>query len=449
MEGIVFVPGAGGSILELDGQQIWPPSLQEFIFGYQHVAELQEKAVKATGIFDVYPPGAAVYCYDVYRTLQGDLNDIADQSGATRLDFFYDWRRDVTETADKLAKKIAGLVSDGCSSVTLVCHSMGNLVARYILESGKYSAKAWFDKIDRYVGICGPHFGVPEALEYALGDKGWLSISPSDVRTLSANPGYAASYQCLPFRGRGVLFDASSGLEDFYDSAVAGALGLNAANLQAALKLQQAIGVANAPPATEYRLIAASDQLTDETIEYDGTSYDGTKSDYAGDGTIPLWSASVPQVQTSVTPGDHVGVLSTYPFKQILYGILTAGTLAPRLTLAEKPGVALCLNKFSFAPHEPIEVLIVPDLRSQELSGSLQIAHVKAARQLSSVRYVDHAVAYLGPQIQSLRMTIPAPSDPGGYRMTFEGSHGTSSATAAGFVVTSPSARTGRKRGRT
>lgn len=46
---------------------------------------------------------------------------------------------------------------------------MGNLLARVILESGDYSSKSWFGNIKRYVGICGPHYGVPVIMEYTLG----------------------------------------------------------------------------------------------------------------------------------------------------------------------------------------------------------------------------------------------------------------------------------------
>ena len=72
---------------------------------------------------------------------------------------------------------------------------MGNLLARIILESGDYSSKSWFGNIKRYVGICGPHYGVPVILKYTLGLSSWLGISASDMKALSKDPRYPSCYQ--------------------------------------------------------------------------------------------------------------------------------------------------------------------------------------------------------------------------------------------------------------
>jgi hypothetical protein len=450
---IIFVPGGGGSRLSLNGEEIWPPEPWEFVFNYQRIAQLQDAGVQATGIIDVYPPGALLYCYDVYRMFTGDLDSIAQQTGSGRVDFYFDWRVDISSSAHDLANEIAAAVNGGSTSITLVCHSMGNLLARRILEGGDYSSASWFDKITHYVGICGPHFGTPENLEYVLGDKGFLCITPADTKTVSANPDYpGAGYQCLPFQGYPVLFDIQNGQEDFYHSATARTLRLNLTNLQAAIDLQKKLGFEKIPNSAKYSLIAASEQLTDETIDYDGSNYHDTYQDNSGDGTIPLRSANVLQLQTQVTPGDHIGVLKTYPFRQILYNVLTAGSAAPLLalekklsvaapplTLGEKPGVALCLNKFVFLPNEPIEVLVVPDLRTDNISGMLQILAVRG-RESKPFVYREQPLEYKGPPVQFIRSTLQAPADPGGYQMAVIGSHGTSPSTAAAFAVMSKSA---------
>jgi hypothetical protein len=91
-------------------------------------------------------------------------------------------------------------------------------------------------------------------------------------------------------------------------------------------------------------------------------------------------------------------------------------------------------------PYEEIEILLIPDLRTQELSGSLQFARVVGPEARRFVRYQEQPIVYRGPQITSLRSTIAAPADPGAYRITFSGSHGTSPKTAGGFVVSNPTA---------
>ncbi|MGB9400194.1 MAG: hypothetical protein WCB69_13530, partial [Pseudolabrys sp.] len=169
-------------------------------------------------------------------------------------------------------------------------------------------------------------------------------------------------------------------------------------------------------------------------------SYLGAQSDQFGDSTIPLWSSKVAPYTQWVTPGDHIDVLKSYPFKQILYAILACKGLIPELTLIDLPGLTISLNKFVYAPYEEIEILLIPDLRTQELSGSLQIARVVGPEARRFVRYQEQPIVYRGPQITSLRSTIAAPADPGAYRITFSGSHGTSPKTAGGFVVSNPTA---------
>src|SRR5689334_5910432 len=107
MDSIILVPGGGGSTLKLRQEEIWPPTVTEMIFGYNRTAKLQDKSAKPQKILDVYP---AVPCYEIYKPLQDDLATIAGHIGATRVDFAYDWRKDVLSSADRLASKIADCV---------------------------------------------------------------------------------------------------------------------------------------------------------------------------------------------------------------------------------------------------------------------------------------------------------------------------------------------------
>jgi phospholipase A1 len=433
METIILVPGGEGSRLKLQGEEIWPPTVPEMIHGYDRMAKLLDTRVKVGKIFD------AIACYGVYEPLQNDLKKIAKHLGAKSVDFPYDWRKDIFDEADKLAAKIASYVKSGSTSITLVGHSMGNLLARMILESGDYATETWFNKITRYIGICGPHFGVPHILTCALGLKGSLGISPADMKIASGDPRYPGCYQCLPFENYQVLFDINDGAKDFYKPAVAQQFGLNQHNLGRAKDLQNKLKL-NKPTNVKYVLIAGSDQTTDESVVFDGSTFHAIKTDAAGDSMIPLWSAAVGQFNPYVTPGDHMGILKSYPFKQILYDVLTGGTLVPQLTLTEQLGITLSLNNFVYAPSEPIQVVIIPDLGTQEISGTLLISHA-VDQEAKFVLYQRQSVEYRGPQIRAIRFTITAPADPGAYQLTFTGSHGTSQSTAAGFVVNGPSAK--------
>ena len=287
METIILVPGGGGSRLTFKGQEIWPPTSGEVAGGYQHLTELQDSRVKVAKIVDAVPK--VFPCYQVYKPLQDDLNTIAKSRGLRRLDFPYDWRKDIFSAANKLASKITSCVNKGSTSVTLVCHSMGNLVARLVLESGDYPNVS--DKITKYIGICGPHCGVPRILEYVLGLKDWLGISAPDMKTpKTPNPDFPSCYQCLPFQGDQALSNVHSTppeVKDFYLPAVATEFDLSHDNLDAAKRVQAKLNFNNRPATAHYILIAGTDQDTDEKVEYDETVFFGVPTDYLGDGTNP------------------------------------------------------------------------------------------------------------------------------------------------------------------
>jgi hypothetical protein len=437
MESIIFVPGGSGSRLELNSVEIWPPTPLEMMIGYSRLSELQDQNAKVTQVID------AISCVDVYKPLQDDLAAIANHLGCTYVDFPYDWRTNIFSSANQLAQTIISSVANGATQITLVGHSMGNLVIRALLEGGGHHSEAWFKKITRYVGICGPHLGVPRILEYALGQKSYLGISAQDMKTLSANPDYAACYQCLPFQGQQVLWDFRTNPPkplDFYNPKTASAFGFNPQNLAAAIDLQKKLkDFANKPTHTQYSLIAGSDQKTDEAIEYEGSNHYWVYPDQLGDGMVPLWSGAIQQCHPQTTPGDHLGIFKTYPFKQILYDVLTHGAFVPPLTLADQTGVAgvaLSVDRFTYSPDELISVLIVPDVGTQEISGALQIMRLTDLERRRFAPYRDPVlVEYRGPPISRLATTIHAPTDLGAYCIVLSGRNGTSEHTAGAFVV--------------
>ncbi len=256
-------PAAEAQGLRCKTRKSGRPRLLELAVGYNRTTDLRSSNVKVGTILDAIPKPFP--CYDVYRPLQDDLAKIAKSCGAQFVNFPYDWRKDVISSTEKLAAKIKSSVKSSSDEITLVCHSMGNLLARVILESGDYSSKSWFGNIKRYVGICGPHYGVPVILEYTLGLDSWLGISAIDMKTLSKDSRYPSCYQCLPFKGKDVLFDVQSGspqAKDIYDASVASDYDLDPTNLATAKAMQDKLGFAHKPPGVDYDLISGSNHTT-------------------------------------------------------------------------------------------------------------------------------------------------------------------------------------------
>jgi hypothetical protein len=82
--------------------------------------------------------------------------------------------------------------------------------------------------------------------------------------------------------------------------------------------------------------------------------------------------------------------------------------------LADLPGLTISLNNFVYAPYEEIEVLLIPDLRTQEISGSLQITAWSGRTRADScaIRNCRSFIAALRSRSfdqASRRRLIPAP----------------------------------------
>src|SRR5947209_16486159 len=91
MEAIICIPGIEGSVLALNGTQVWPPTLPEVIFGYRRLNELMDAHVISTAIVE------SVAVFPIYKPLLGDLGEIARRQNARFLAFHYDWRKDLAK----------------------------------------------------------------------------------------------------------------------------------------------------------------------------------------------------------------------------------------------------------------------------------------------------------------------------------------------------------------
>ena len=127
----VLVPGIMGSVLELNGEVIWPGSVWSLIGTYKKMKELKDPNLVATDVI------RSVSISDQYEDLIEDLNLCGfreDLSPPTLVICPYDWRKDNRESAKTLADKIDAAVvacgGDANCEVSIVAHSMGGLISR-------------------------------------------------------------------------------------------------------------------------------------------------------------------------------------------------------------------------------------------------------------------------------------------------------------------------------
>jgi hypothetical protein len=458
MECIILVPGIEGSRLNLGADEVWPPTLTEAAFGYGRIGALMDSNTIARGILDQvqileFPP---LY-YKIYKPLMDKLEEIAESlpTPAKHIDFFYDWRIDFwtssppfTAASEQLAHLIQASVASGASSITLVCHSMGCLVGRLVLESAKYRNTSWSKKIGRIICICGPHQGAPIALGRALACEGSSSgVSAADMKLLADDARYPAGYECFPAPGKDVLYDVSSGTAnavDIYSLPADNYYSLTRSNVLAAMDSYKQFDIDNHPKTTKYILIGGQGYSTSNAYLFNGSRYVQTITD-DGDGIVPLWSSLVgTNVDHYTVIGDHSGIMSTPQLKQTLDKIFGLATMSSAF-MKGQPGITVTVNKHTFSPDEMIEVVLIPDTPSREIDGQLRLsfaANLPTSKRKTKPELTPYGIGlqltYKGPETSHLSARIGAPRIPGAYVLTFDGTHRVSENSGAVFFVNEP-----------
>jgi hypothetical protein len=443
MEAFILVPGIPGSRMELAGVEIWPPTATEWLSGYKRIADLKDPQTFPTKIVDVIDLFGLPY--PVYRPIMEDLDYIATHNTAgpsnLRVDFFYDWRKDIVKVGVPAlvdAIKQAGKAT----SINLICHSAGGILARLVLENRANHPQPWFRKIKRFISICSPHFGVPEVLAYALGRiKGFPPISIEDTLDLVGDPRYPAAYQFFPDPGDITLYDNSSSPpeQDIYNLAVQDKYGLTKSSVDALKEARSGLDYRkNRPAGVRYFLFAGNGHETDDKYFFNKTNYRPPPFPTDGDGFVPCWSADPGFGISFRFPASHSDMISNPAFRDKLYKILGATTM-PFPYISDKLGIFVSINKQVFKPGEMMNVLLVPDAPAAEIDGHLRLDSAVYERGTAKGILLPYgagtSIKYKGAEAKYLRTQLSAPTKPGIYKMHFDGTHSTSKETAPVFIV--------------
>lgn len=124
---VVFVPGIMGSQLWLGQERVWPNV--RALFTQPELLRV-DTPLEARGIVDEVVIVPNLIKSEQYSRL-GDylVEDLGYERGGDLLEFAYDWRQDVRQSAQKLALALAGWQVG--APLTIIAHSLGTLVSRY------------------------------------------------------------------------------------------------------------------------------------------------------------------------------------------------------------------------------------------------------------------------------------------------------------------------------
>jgi pimeloyl-ACP methyl ester carboxylesterase len=364
-----------------------------------------------------------------YQTIIDDLGIFGFQEAdQTLVIAAYDWRKSIEHSAQTLSSRLAEVRQQYGKDVevSLLGHSMGGLVSRYFLESGQFNGSGGYGNVKRLITLGTPHRGAPIAIPLVLGWEKYLFLSSDQVRLLASDPRYPGPYQLLPRPGELVAWDGSAAtgvpVLDIYDPGVAGRLNLVMENLQAAKAFHASLPDGQLVPQVRYFSFGGNRQTTAAYVRLQrkpANRLDPIKIEQedAGDGTVPIWSCTLPGQQFLYVAGSHGTLYQTYQLRQILgtllgwQGVLLAGgptEIALRNLVVEPSAPVFATLKLSAETTEMRGRIVVETL-GLDPSGAL-----RAGREVAA-----YPMAYEGPVIETILTVVPAPASRGHYQVSF------------------------------
>jgi len=417
----VVVPGIMGTELALpDGETVWPPKVSETLFGYRRIDKLQSPDLRATRII------SKVSCVDFYNPLISLMKQVGFGSDGDKLlvEFPYDWRKDLFHLAESLAARLDQIDAD---EIVIVAHSMGGLISRLLLETPTYRDRPWFAKISAFYALATPHNGAPLALGRVLGLDSALGISAADFKTLAANSDYPSGYQLLPAPGEDACWNTAPDAElaalDFYDDAVATALGMDPALVARTRALHDALGNGTVPEHVRYFYFCGTGHKTVTRVNINagtGQASMVTTRD-AGDGTVPVWSALPRRAQKQVVINEHANVFRGDAFKRVFFRLFGADAGAPEEAAAGAAHrLTVSLQRPIFDTGAAVEAVLVAEVPFTKLEGAL-VFERRSEDDVAQEIAASIPISYRGPEILSLPLGINVALEPGIYELRYEG----------------------------
>ena len=188
---VVIVPGVMGSELYLGSEKVWPDV--KHLFRNPELYRLpDETPLEPRGLVQEVVIVPNLIKIDQYNRL-GDylVEELGYERGADLLEFPYDWRQDVRQSARRLAEAVD--VWDPAAPITIIGHSLGTLVSRYYVE--RLGGQR---RVERLILMGGPHQGVPKAAASLVLGPNLLPFGLLGDRLRDVMATFASSYQILP-----------------------------------------------------------------------------------------------------------------------------------------------------------------------------------------------------------------------------------------------------------
>jgi pimeloyl-ACP methyl ester carboxylesterase len=393
----------------------------EIAFGYGRKQKLLQEDLVVGDIV------REVSCVNVYKPLLDTFMAIGfkENGSGNRLHLFpYDWRRDLELLANQLAARLDTLPASA-TSITIVAHSMGGLISRLMLETGKFDAKPWFNKINSFMALATPHLGAPLALARILGLDTAMGISAADFREIAKDRRYPSGYQLLPAPGEAACWDIRAGGTlgelDIYDPAIATSLGLDPVLVERAAWVHSTLVEGTVPAHIRYFYFAATGHKTATRVNVSSSSKLVTRTEDGGDGTVPLWSALPVSAQKQLVVGEHASFFSETMFNAVFFRLFGKNFPTPPVGVAGTEIAALSVQSLTIRKKDEIELVVTPSAPVSVVDAKVILERTQGPGKPFSAAGEPLTVSYAGPPIPILKLRLPATNKPGFYRVRLVG----------------------------
>ncbi|UEM24415.1 hypothetical protein JL100_032880 (plasmid) [Skermanella mucosa] len=404
MTTVVVVPGIFGvQMINSDGEMIWPPGMMTRpIAGDTLVRYLLDEQCKHGRIIERAPCLGKVY---------GDLISALIKMSGVRVEaYHYDWRLDLIQQSDLLAKFL-NRIDDG-NEIVLIGHSMGGLISRLLLESGRHDDEAWFGRITKFVAIAVPHLGAPLALLRLVGQNGLSSffMSGGNMKMLGSNPEkFPSGYQLLPAPGYDCYDETGGSPNSLVETAAK--FNLQGSGIKALERVHKILGHFDTPNSVAYYLAVGDKHNTIGQLRINASGViDGMTE--PGDGTVPLWSA-LPQrfshLPSSRYASDHVGIVGDVLLHAHLREILE------QPSRAIPPVLQLFPTWRDIRPRDRVPVTLAATFSLKNVSGQVKLIELKSG----AVVY-DTQLPPIASESKSIQLSLPSLETEGVYRLSFK-----------------------------
>jgi hypothetical protein len=448
---VLFLPGLEasrlyrdeGGILGTSTNRLWEPNRNDDVkkLYLNPDGTSVDQTIYTDGVLD-----SAFGIKDIYKNFVAMMNGVvADGTIRAWMPFGYDWRMAVEDvvqgqtryatTTRKLLDEVEKLAaSSKTSKVTIIAHSNGGLVAKFLCKELEKAGKS--SLIDKVILVAAPLLGTPQAIAGLLHgfDQGILNgfvLNTSIARTLGLH--MQSAYGLLPsleffnhlslplITEIGGAVDSYLGLQTFLSGAdgrvepqendIKTPAVLSTGLLKKAEALHGAIDTWNFPAVTQVLSIAGWGIPTTRSIDYSSSSPKVIKG-IEGDGTVLTLSALNyygPTLYFNLglynhdlkKDASHADILETDILKNILSENIATTSLVTRSSeylTSDKPTNSYPWMKWlSVSVHSPVDMDIYDDK-----GGHMGLVPIPNAPADSDVQMLENTLGghyeYLGDE---------------------------------------------------